>query len=164
MFAKTASALLAAALVATPALAADERNDPARGPAAAADAAGATAKAAPRNLSAKRAIAANVGSARFALHFDYEKGITRQKGVYSVRNPAEGLYCIRLLKITASQQDALVPSVTVDYSASTPEVMLAYYRSTASKCRTSEFGVYTLALVNGAFELSDNVGFTLVAN
>jgi hypothetical protein len=117
-----------------------------------------------RNLSVSGTQSISAPNVRIALHFDYEYGITRSKGVTLIRNPSVGLYCVRPSSMTSSTVAGLVPQVTVDFSASSGSVLLAYYRSAASGCQSNEIGVQTRRLnTSGTFVNSNAVGWTLIA-
>jgi opacity protein-like surface antigen len=141
-----AGALLAA-LAVSPALAADTpRND---------------ARAAGQSRAIGGAVAPY---ARVALMYDYQYGVIRSKGVTSVRRVGVGHYCIRPSSMTTTDVQAAVPTATPDYSGSSGVILFAYVRTASPSCYTYEFGVQTARGANGAFGVSNVVGFTFIVN
>lgn len=87
--------------------------------------------------------------------------ILRAKGILYVTHPSTGLYCIQVSGTV--DVNTLVPIVGVDWSTSSGNSLLAYYRSSGIGCPTNQIGVLTYNFSSGATVLSDAVGFTLVA-
>lgn len=89
-------------------------------------------------------------------------GIVRAKGVASVSHPSIGQYCI-VPKNTMVVAGNLVPSVSVDWSNSSGNELLAFYRSSGSGCPANNISILTYTSPGGTAALSDLVGFTVIA-
>ncbi len=86
--------------------------------------------------------------------------VTRSKGVAAFTHPSMAQYCIQ--PVAAIKVATLVPSVSVDWSTSSGNGLLAFYRSSGSGCPTNNISVVTYAFLGGADPvLSDAVGFTV---
>jgi len=84
------------------------------------------------------------------------------KGVKSVTRPSTGQICIELQRGIVART---VPLVSVDWSESTGNGLLAYWRSTSSGCPNATrrtVNIVTYVIQGGAANLSDDVGFVVV--
>jgi len=155
-----------AATLATPALAADDtakvsRNDTV----AAGQVAGGSTRAAGSTVEAQRIVGGASGSnVRVALVYDYQYGVVRSYGAYSMRRPSNttGVYCIRPTSLGTTAINASVPVVAADYGRSGGGTPVIAALRTTTLCNSNEYGIYTTREVSGQFIASGNVGFNFI--
>ena len=56
----------------------------------------------------------------------------------------------------------IVPTLSVDWSSSLGDALMAHYRSTGIGCPTGWIAVLTIDGEDGSFDLSNGVSFTIV--
>jgi hypothetical protein len=102
--------------------------------------------------------------ARLAAVIDQGGGVVRSKGVAQVTRPGTGRYCIRPAASANINVNTIVPSVTVDWSNSSYNEVLAQYRSAGAGCPGGTIAIVTFADVNldGRYSPSNEVAYTIV--
>lgn len=88
--------------------------------------------------------------------------VIRSRGVESVTHPSTGLYCIQRKWPKGVDVTKVIPAVTVDWSNSLGDDLLAYWRSSGVGCPADNIAVVTFARVSGTLQASDNVAFALI--
>jgi hypothetical protein len=85
--------------------------------------------------------------------------VIRSQGVAAVTHPSIGLYCID----PKDDYDVtrVVPNVTVDWSTSFGDALLAQYRSSGVGCPAGNIAVLTMSGEDGTFDPSNDVSFTV---
>ena len=109
---------------------------------------------------------AQARDARLVVHIDGNAGlntfnIARAKGVTAVTNPAEGLYCIRP-NVPGLQPARIVPAVSVDWSTSPTNAVMAQWKSNRGACPVGNIAIVTINGEDGTWDEDNNVGFTVV--
>ncbi len=103
---------------------------------------------------------ASAPNARLAAFVNQGGAVNRSKGVAAVTHPSPGLYCIR--PSGTLNVNKVVPSVSVDWSTSLGDALMAQWRSSGIGCSAGRIAVLTLDGEDGSFDLSDQVSFTIV--
>jgi hypothetical protein len=98
-------------------------------------------------------------NARIAAFVQAGGAVVRSKGIAAVTHPSAGAYCI---DPTASTFDVTkaIPTLSVDWSTSLGDALLAEWRSSGIGCPAGWFSVLTFDGEDGTFDLSDSVSFT----
>jgi hypothetical protein len=100
-------------------------------------------------------------NARIAAVVQSGGAVVRSKGIAAVTHPSTGLYCIDPAPSTFDVGRA-VPVLSVDWSTSLGDALMAQWRSTGVGCPSGWFAVLTFDGEDGSFDLSDGVSFTLL--
>lgn len=155
-----------AATIATPALAADDTAKVSRNDAAATgQVAGGSTRATESTVGTQRIVGGAAGSnVRVALVYDYQYGVVRSYGAYSMRRPSNtvGVYCIRPKSLANAAIAASVPVVAADYDRSGGGTGVTASLRTTTLCNANEYGIYTMREVSGTYVASGNVGFNFI--
>jgi hypothetical protein len=111
-------------------------------------------------------VVAQAPNARLVAHIngnDHGSGfqIRRAKGVALVTNPADGIYCIRPTD-PRMVLGRIVPSVSVDWSESPVNAVMAQWSSTRRGCPRRTISIITIVGQDGTWDETNNVGFTVV--
>ena len=99
-------------------------------------------------------------NARIAAFVQAGGSVVRSKGVAGVGHPSTGLYCINP-NFTLNVNKA-IPLLSVDWSTSSGDALMAQWRSAGVGCPAGRFAVLTFDGEDGSFDLSDAVSFTFV--
>jgi hypothetical protein len=116
-------------------------------------------------VAARRAAApdtANVTKARLAAFVLADGSVVYSKGVKSVTSPAVGHFCIKPKGKTDIDVTRAVPSVTVDWSNSSGNALMAHWRSSSFGCPAGRIEVQTVNGSDGTFDVDGGVAFTIV--
>lgn len=100
-------------------------------------------------------------NARIAAFISQGGTVERSKGLNGVTHPSLGAYCLDPKDATFDRNKA-VPSVSVDWSTSLGDALMAQWRSSGIGCPAGSLGVLTFDGEDGSFDLSNNVSFTVV--
>ncbi len=100
-------------------------------------------------------------NARIAAFVQSGGAVVRSKGITGVSHPSTGVYCI---DPAASPFDVnkAIPSLSVDWSTSLGDALMAQWRSAGIGCPTGQFAVLTFDGEDGSFDLSNGVSFTFI--
>jgi hypothetical protein len=104
---------------------------------------------------------AQAPNARIAAFVSAGGAVVRSKGIKAVTHPSTGLYCVDPKDSTFKVNKA-IPSVSVDWSTSSGDALMAQWRSSAIGCSSGWFAVLTFDGEDGTFDFSDAVSFTIV--
>ena len=87
--------------------------------------------------------------------------VVRSKNITGVSHPSTGVYCI---DPAASPFDVnkAIPSLSVDWSTSLGDALMAQWRSAGIGCPSGQFAVLTFDGEDGSFDLSNGVSFTFI--
>ena len=111
---------------------------------------------------APRAIGgASAPNARIAAFVQAGGAVVRSKGIVSVTHPSTGLYCLDP-KSDTLDVNKIVPSLSVDWSTSLGDALMAQWRSAGVGCSAGWIAALTFDGEDGTFDLSDGVSFTIV--
>lgn len=91
--------------------------------------------------------------------------VVRSKGVDRIRRNGTGAYCIDPAGMTSTTVRKTVPMVTVDYTGSGQNGVLAQIRSrqtSGNPCFSTEFQVMTFEISSGRFVPSNRVSFMMI--
>lgn len=105
---------------------------------------------------------AEAPNARLAALIDQAGGVVRSKGVRAIQHPEPGVFCIRPKGSANIDVTRVVPSVTVDWSNSSGDALMAFYRSSGFGCSANRITVLTVRGEDGTFDVEDGVAFTVV--
>jgi hypothetical protein len=100
-------------------------------------------------------------NARIAAFVQAGGAVVRSKGIAAVTHPSTGLYCLDPSSSTFAV-NKIVPSLSVDWSTSLGDALLAQWRSSGVGCPTGWIAVLTMDGEDGSFDISDGVSFTIV--
>lgn len=116
----------------------------------------------PVDTGARRAVGgAGAPNARIAAFVQSGGAVVRSKGITGVSHPSTGVYCVDP-KDAAFNVNKIVPTLSVDWSTSLGDALMAAWRSAGVGCPTGEIAVLTFDGEDGSFDLSNNVSFTIV--
>jgi len=104
---------------------------------------------------------ATAPNARIAVYVQSGGAVVRSKGIAAVTHPSSGLYCIDPRSDTFNVGKA-IPVLSIDWSTSLGDALMAHWRSSGSGCPASWFAVLTFSGEDGTFDLSDSASFTFV--
>jgi hypothetical protein len=79
-----------------------------------------------------------------------------------VTNPAPGTFCIKPKARAKIKLHRAVPSVTVDWSNSSGDALMAHWRSSGFGCPDGELEVQTVNGSDGSFDIDGGVAFTVL--
>jgi hypothetical protein len=113
------------------------------------------------SVSARAIGGATAPNARIAAVVRSGGAVVRSKGIAAVTHPSAGLYCIDPTSTTFNVGTA-VPVLSVDWSTSVGDALMAHWRSSLVGCPTGWFAVLTFVGEDGTFDQSDGVSFTFV--
>ncbi|MFO1049627.1 MAG: hypothetical protein U1E52_17235 [Geminicoccaceae bacterium] len=108
-----------------------------------------------------RAPVAATGSARIMALIAPGSALLRKKGVASVTNITLGIYCLKPSS-TAINLATVVPTVSVDYSATSRTDAIVQFRSVNAYCPAKTLEVITLDRVSGSYLPSSGVQSSVV--
>jgi hypothetical protein len=97
--------------------------------------------------------------AAFTLAFG--GGIVRSKAVAAYQHPSVGQHCFLPTAASGINVNLVVPVVSVDWSNSSGNSLLVFWRSSGFGCPGGYISVLTYDFNSGTTTLSDNVAFTL---
>jgi hypothetical protein len=100
-------------------------------------------------------------NARIAAFVQAGGAVVRSKGIAAVTHPSTGLYCLDP-KSDTIDVNRIVPSLSVDWSMSLGDALMAEWRSAGIGCPAGWIAVLTFDGEDGTFDLSDSVSFTIV--
>jgi hypothetical protein len=100
-------------------------------------------------------------NARIAAFVQAGGSVVRSKGIAAVTHPSTGLYCLDPSSSTFNVSK-IVPSLSVDWSTSLGDALMAHYRSAGVGCPTGWIAVLTMDGEDGSFDPSNGVSFTIV--
>ena len=98
-------------------------------------------------------------NARIAAFVQAGGTVVRSKGVAAVTHPSAGVYCIDPATAGFAVNKA-IPTLSVDWSTSLGDALMAHWRSAGIGCPSGWFSVLTFDGEDGSFDLSDGVSFT----
>lgn len=102
-------------------------------------------------------------NARLAVVVLPDGSVLRSKGVASVGHPSPGVYCIKPQAGTKINVNNIVPSVSVEWSNSSGDALMAQWRSSGGGCPTpGRINIVTFNGEDGSFDADDTVAFTVV--
>ena len=104
---------------------------------------------------------AQAPNARIAAFVQAGGTVVRSKGINAVTHPSTGLYCIDPASSTFNVNKA-VPTLSVDWSTSLGDALMAHWRSAGIGCNSGWMTVLTFDGEDGSFDLSDSVSFTFI--
>ncbi len=104
---------------------------------------------------------ATAPNARIAAVVQSGGAVVRSKGIAAVTHPSTGVYCIDPAASTFAVGKA-VPVLSVDWSTSLGDALMAHWRSAGVGCPSGWFAVLTFDGEDGSFDLSNGVSFTFV--
>ena len=104
---------------------------------------------------------AQAPNSRIAAFVNQGGAVNRSKGINAVSHPSTGLYCLDPKNATFDTT-RVVPSVSVDWSTSLGDALMAQWRSSGIGCPAGWLSVLTFDGEDGSFDLSNQVSFTLV--
>ena len=104
---------------------------------------------------------AQAPNSRIAAFVQAGGAVVRSKGIDAVTHPSAGVYCIDPSASTFNVNRA-VPFLSVDWSTSLGDALLAEWRSAGIGCPTGWFAVLTFDGEDGSFDLSNGVSFTFL--
>ena len=104
---------------------------------------------------------AQAPNARIAAFVQAGGAVVRSKGIDAVTHPSAGLYCVDPKSATFDVNKA-VPTLSIDWSTSLGDALMAHWRSAGIGCPAGEFAVLTFDGEDGSFDLSDAVSFTFI--
>ena len=87
--------------------------------------------------------------------------VVRSKGITGVSHPSTGLYCVDPAG-AAFNVNTAVPTLSVDWSTSLGDALMAHWRSAGIGCPAGQFAILTFDGEDGSFDLSDSVSFTIL--
>ena len=114
-------------------------------------------------VSARAVGGAEAPNSRIAAFVSQGGSVVRSKGINGVSHPSTGLYCIDPKSATFNVNKA-VPVLSIDWSSSLGDALMAQWRSTGIGCPAGQFAVLTFDGEDGTFDLSDSVSFTFVVS
>jgi hypothetical protein len=97
--------------------------------------------------------------AKVAAFVSENVGIVRSVHVKSVTRPQTGVFCVK--PSVSLVLSAIYPVVTVEWSQSSGNALVAYVDEDAENCSSGEIEVRTFNLKSGSPVASNNVGFFL---
>jgi hypothetical protein len=77
----------------------------------------------------------------------------RSKGINGVSHPSTGLYYVDPMSATFNVNKA-VPVLSIDWSSSLGDALMAQWRSTGIGCPAGQFAVLTFDGKDGSFDLN----------
>ncbi len=119
----------------------------------------------PANDSTSRTTTRAVGgaeapNARLSAFVQAGGTVVRSKGVTGVSHPSAGVYCVDP-KVATLNVNKAIPSLSVDWSTSLGDALMAQWRSAGIGCPSGQFSILTFDGEDGSFDLSDGVSFTI---
>ena len=116
----------------------------------------------PGTTGAQRAVGgAGAPNARIAAFVQAGGSVVRSKGITGVSHPSAGVYCVDP-KDPAFAVNKIVPTLSVDWSTSLGDALMAQWRSAGIGCPSGQIAVLTFDGEDGSFDLSDSVSFTII--
>ena len=111
--------------------------------------------------SSKSALRAGTSApnARIAAFIQAGGTNVRSKGLAGVTHPSTGVYCLDPAA-DAFNVNRAIPQMSVDWSTSLGDALMAHWRSAGVGCPAGQFAVLTFDGEDGTFDLSDSVSFT----
>lgn len=109
-----------------------------------------------------RAVQASAPGARLAATVDAGGTLLRKRGVLSVTNPADGVYCLNPKPNLGLDLARVVPVATVEWGRSSGDGSLVQAYDNAADCPAGAIEVVTFSFVDGAFVQASSVAFHLV--
>ncbi len=100
-------------------------------------------------------------NARIAAFVQAGGAVVRSKGIAAVTHPSTGVYCIDPAAAAFAVNTA-VPTLSVDWSTSLGDALMAHWRSAGVGCPAGWFSVLTFDGEDGTFDLSNGVSFTFI--
>jgi len=110
---------------------------------------------------AKAVGGATAPNAKIAAFINQGGAVNWSKGITAATHPSTGLYCLNP-KDDSFNPNRAVPSVSVDWSTSLGDALMAQWRSSGIGCPAGWLSVLTFDGEDGSFDLSNSVSFTMV--
>ena len=105
---------------------------------------------------------AQAPNARLAAYVSNGGTVVRSKAVAQVTHPADGQYCIKPKGKANIDLAKVMPLVSIDWSSSSGDALMAHWRSSNGPCPSDSFNVQTLNGEDGTFDVGDGASFVVV--